>query len=444
MITRIEHHIWIVDVSEPVFYQSSYVASDLPAWKVPQFEAMPQPGSSEAAEDETPTPGAKHPEPADEKATDQGPLSGTWQVSGGAKFRIVDDGKALTVSLAESDALREFAGKLTRRGGEADSKSFTGTLQAVFRADAPKRHSISVTATLDESGELHLRCSNWPAGMNRGKVITRTLNETWTRSNDRSRVCSSPGAYWSRAFRFHRATATGLVAPTKARAREQLLLGLFSRSLTMARFEKSFGRIAAALLIVAVAVFMSCDGTARKAGGGATGANEEYKVLGRGTVADDDAISDARNSKSCLTTMPRKAGRHGPPRRWQLYHNFGAVECKTVGNVLGRVSPVGVDVRRQDAEGPAYSVVPQFAPLDQIVDSVGDDVQAVTCRLGNGEGSGRRGCRRRASLTPAQYQRRGGVPGFLALWSDAIFMRLSCAARHQFLARFPRRGSGRQ
>ena len=46
----------------------------------------------------------------------------------------------------------------------------------------------------------------------------------------------------------------------------------------MARFEKSFGRIAAALLIVAVAIFMSCDGMAKKAGGGATGANEEYKV----------------------------------------------------------------------------------------------------------------------------------------------------------------------
>lgn len=68
----------------------------------------------------------------------------------------------------------------------------------------------------------------------------------------------------------------------------------------MARLEKSFGRIAAALLIVAVAVFMSCDGTARKAGGGAAGANEEYKVLGRGTVADDDAISDARKLEKLL------------------------------------------------------------------------------------------------------------------------------------------------
>ena len=66
----------------------------------------------------------------------------------------------------------------------------------------------------------------------------------------------------------------------------------------MARFEKSFGRIAAALLIVAVAVFMLCDGSAKKAGGGAMGANEEYKVLGRGTVVDHDAIGDAQTRKA--------------------------------------------------------------------------------------------------------------------------------------------------
>ena len=33
-----KHHIWIVDVSEPVFYQATYVASDLAPWKVPAFE----------------------------------------------------------------------------------------------------------------------------------------------------------------------------------------------------------------------------------------------------------------------------------------------------------------------------------------------------------------------------------------------------------------------
>ena len=67
----------------------------------------------------------------------------------------------------------------------------------------------------------------------------------------------------------------------------------------MARFEKSFGRLAAALLIVAAAVFMSCDGTARKAGGGAAGTNEEYKVLGRGTVADD-VFTDAKSLEKVL------------------------------------------------------------------------------------------------------------------------------------------------
>jgi len=175
-----QQHVWIVDVSESVFYPSSYVAPDLPAWTVPQFDAAPQPGTFMDTEEEAPESGAKKPSPADKNAN-QGSLAGNWQVSGGAKFRIVDNGKALTVSLIESDVLREFAGMLTRRNAEPNSKSFVGTLQAVFTADAPRRHSISVTATLDESGQLHLRCSDWPAGIVRGKVITRTLNETWTR-----------------------------------------------------------------------------------------------------------------------------------------------------------------------------------------------------------------------------------------------------------------------
>jgi hypothetical protein len=179
-----QHHIWIVDVSEPVFYQSSYVASELPAWKVPHFEATPQSNSAEVPEDETPATRAKHAETTDEKATDQGPLSGTWQVSSGAKFRIVDDSKALIVSLVESDALREFAGKLTRREEEADSKSFTGTVTAVFRSDAPRRYAIRVTATVDDPDHLTLRCSNWPVWNNAGRNISKkSLTETWTRSN---------------------------------------------------------------------------------------------------------------------------------------------------------------------------------------------------------------------------------------------------------------------
>ena len=43
------HHIWIVDVSEPVFYQASYVASQLLPWKIPQFELVPRTGSTKPA-----------------------------------------------------------------------------------------------------------------------------------------------------------------------------------------------------------------------------------------------------------------------------------------------------------------------------------------------------------------------------------------------------------
>ena len=68
-----------------------------------------------------------------------------------------------------------------------------------------------------------------------------------------------------------------------------------------------------------------------------------------------------------------------------------------------RVALVGVDVRRQNANGPADSVVPQFVPLNQIVDGVRGDVQAI-CRLGHRKGrSGLAspGDGRQASLTPA-------------------------------------------
>ena len=73
----------------------------------------------------------------------------------------------------------------------------------------------------------------------------------------------------------------------------------------MAKFEKSFGRLAGALLIVAAAIFISCDGTARKAGGDTAGANEEYKVLGRGTV-DENAGSDGKSVEKLLNDNARQ------------------------------------------------------------------------------------------------------------------------------------------
>ncbi|GEM_PF-2998120 len=52
------HHIWIVDVSEPVFYQASYVSSPLLAWKVPAFDPVPRVISTIPSTGGAPVPGA--------------------------------------------------------------------------------------------------------------------------------------------------------------------------------------------------------------------------------------------------------------------------------------------------------------------------------------------------------------------------------------------------
>ena len=119
----------------------------------------------------------------DENPLPKGPLSGTWRATAGALFRIEDDGTTAKVKLISGHPLQVFSGELARRAGDQDAKSLSGTFDAVFQADAPKRHSIRVTATLDDSGQLHLRCADWPAWNNRGKNLgTKTLSETWTSS----------------------------------------------------------------------------------------------------------------------------------------------------------------------------------------------------------------------------------------------------------------------
>jgi hypothetical protein len=117
----------------------------------------------------------------------QDSLAGTWQASTGAQFRIDDDGKALTISLITSDALREFTGKLIRRDEKPESKSLTGTLDVVFRVDAPRKYAIRVTATFDDQNHLRLRCSDWPVWNNNGRNIgKKVLNESWNRSDGTS------------------------------------------------------------------------------------------------------------------------------------------------------------------------------------------------------------------------------------------------------------------
>jgi prepilin-type processing-associated H-X9-DG protein len=110
-------------------------------------------------------------------------LSGTWEaLNGGDQFRIVDTGTTVTISLLSHDRRRSFSGRLTRGENGADAKSLTGNITAVFPTDAPARHSIGVTATLDDAGRLRLRCADWPVWNNLGKVTrTRSRTEILTR-----------------------------------------------------------------------------------------------------------------------------------------------------------------------------------------------------------------------------------------------------------------------
>ena len=125
--------------------------------------------------------------PIGETPDSKGTLSGTWRASTGAVFRIEDDGTTASIELISSDFLQAFSGGLTRGDDEPGSKSFTGTVKALFRPDAPRRYSIHLTASLDDSNQLRLRCADWPVWNKAGRKIgTKLLTETWTRS-DRAR-----------------------------------------------------------------------------------------------------------------------------------------------------------------------------------------------------------------------------------------------------------------
>ena len=111
----------------------------------------------------------------------EGPLSGPWVSSGGARFYIDDDGQTLSVDLTSSDSLLSLTGSLTRRG----EVLLTGTLEVVFKIDPAKHHTIDVTGTIPDSDHLRLRCTNWPKWNSRGKYLGKTaFTEFWTRGRD--------------------------------------------------------------------------------------------------------------------------------------------------------------------------------------------------------------------------------------------------------------------
>jgi hypothetical protein len=116
-------------------------------------------------------------------AVPSGPLAGVWRASTGAKIRVDDDGKTATIDLIASDALLVLSGKLVRHDESSDSRSFGGTLEAVFRVDPFKRFTIDVTATVVDADHVRLRCGNWPKWNSRGKFLAKdTLTEVLTRS----------------------------------------------------------------------------------------------------------------------------------------------------------------------------------------------------------------------------------------------------------------------
>jgi hypothetical protein len=74
----------------------------------------------------------------------------------------------------------------------------------------------------------------------------------------------------------------------------------------MSRFDTFFGRLGAALLVVAMTLFMSCQGNIQKAGGSnAPSTFEEYKVLGRGTIDEKD-YSDANRLEDLLNRYAKQ------------------------------------------------------------------------------------------------------------------------------------------
>jgi hypothetical protein len=112
-----------------------------------------------------------------------GPMSGVWQTPAGARFRISDDKKGITVE-GGSDVLQSLNGKLTRAGGRPEEKVLTGTFDAVFSYDA-RTYVIDVTMTLVNPNTLSIRCTNWPKWNNKGKLLGKdVLSITWLRVPD--------------------------------------------------------------------------------------------------------------------------------------------------------------------------------------------------------------------------------------------------------------------
>lgn len=111
----------------------------------------------------------------------RGEFSGTWRSSGGAQFKIEDDGPTLSVVLITSDALETFSGRLNRRNG----RMYEGVVDVTFRADPTHPYPVNIAVMASDAGRLSLRCENWPRFDYRGRLSGKgVLRENWTRAGE--------------------------------------------------------------------------------------------------------------------------------------------------------------------------------------------------------------------------------------------------------------------
>jgi len=91
-------------------------------------------------------------------------LSGDWQGTDNAQFRITDDGKTVTIRLTadpKAKKLRELSGTLTIPTDAHQSGTYAGMVDVLFFANSQRR-TLRVTLWLRDANHLHLSCANWP------------------------------------------------------------------------------------------------------------------------------------------------------------------------------------------------------------------------------------------------------------------------------------------
>ena len=146
----------------------------------PPAEPPPAGEPSHAAHGQRTDGDKKPPHGAPQRAS----LTGKWETSHDARFRIDDDGKTLTIKLiGNSGNVRKVFGKLSRRKGKPDAKLFEGTLDAVFLFDG-KQRTLHTIAILDDENDLKFTYSDWPyvvPGRKGPHVVNKPLKEDWAR-----------------------------------------------------------------------------------------------------------------------------------------------------------------------------------------------------------------------------------------------------------------------